>query len=121
MHRASAAMLLRRYVVVVVSVASIGMSCPAVAQNSELPSAPTLTARESGDAAVRLRHALRERENRGLVGFMSGDIDSTGLRAATDLATVVDGADRDLRILPLVGNDAIQNAKDLAVTRGVDV
>src|SRR5690349_12845770 len=112
MHRASAATLLRRYMVVVVSIASIGMACPAVAQNSETTRPPTLTPGESGDAAARLRHALRERENRGLVGFISGDIDSTDLRAATDLATVVDGADRNLRILPLVGNDAIQNAKD---------
>jgi uncharacterized protein len=121
MHRASAATLLRRYMVVLVSIASIGMASPAVAQNTEIPHSPTLTRGESGDATARLRHALRERENRGLVGFISGDIDSTDLRAATDLATVVDGADRDLRILPLVGNDAIQNAKDLAVTRGVDI
>jgi uncharacterized protein len=124
MHGAPAATVLRRYLVAVLSVASvasIGMVRPAIAQNSELPSAPALTPAESDGAAARLRHALRARENRGLVGFMSGDIESTDLRAATDLATVVDGADQELRILPLVGNDAIQNAKDLAVTRGVDV
>ena len=120
MHGAQAATLLRKYAVVV-SVASSIMVCPAVAQNSELPLNPALTLNESNSAAARLRHAVREHENRGLVGFMSGDIESTDLRAATDLATVVDGTDQELHILPLVGNDAIQNAKDLAVTRGVDV
>ena len=124
MHGVPAATLLRKCAVAALSVASlasIGMACPAAAQNSELPSAPALMPAERDGAAARLRHALRQRENRGLVGFMSGDIDSTDLRAATDLATVVDGTDPELHILPLVGNDAIQNAKDLAVTRGVDV
>ncbi|HEV2546475.1 MAG TPA: TAXI family TRAP transporter solute-binding subunit [Stellaceae bacterium] len=121
MHGVSAAAMLRKYLAAILSVASIAMVSPALAQNSESPNGPTLTSSDSGDAAARRRHALRERENRGLVGFLSGDIESTDLRAATDLATVVDGADQEVHILPLVGNDAIQNAKDLAVTRGVDV
>jgi uncharacterized protein len=121
MHGAPTAMLLRKSLVAVLSVASIAMVWPALAQNSALPGAPTLASTETGAAAGRLRHALRYRENRGLVGFISGDIESTDLRAATDLATVVDSAEQDVHILPLVGNDAIQNAKDLAVTRGVDV
>ncbi len=120
MHGASGA-ILRKCAVALLAVASFSIARNTVAQSSELSGPPTLMSSESGEAAARLRHALRERENRGLVGFLSGDIDSTDLRAATDLATVVDGGDRDLRILPLVGNDAIQNAKDLAVTRGVDV
>jgi uncharacterized protein len=121
MHEAPTAMPLRKSLVAVLSVASIAMVCPAMAQNSESPRTPVSTSAESGFAAARLRHALRYRENRELVGFISGDIESTDLRAATDLATVVDGADQAVHILPLVGNDAVQNAKDLAVTRGVDV
>ena len=116
-----AAAFLRKYTVAVLSIASIGMVCPAVAQHSKLPSAPALMPTDSEGGAARLRHGLRDHENRGLVGFMSGDIGSTDLRAATDLATVADGTDPDLHILPLVGNDAVQNAKDLAVTRGVDI
>jgi TRAP transporter TAXI family solute receptor len=116
------AMRVRTCVIVILAVASIAtVSSSAVAQNQESSGARALTPIESGGGAVRLRHALREHENRGVVGFISGDIGSTDLRAATDLATVLDGAERDLRILPLAGNDAIQNAKDLAVTRGIDV
>jgi uncharacterized protein len=112
---------LQKCLVAAMSVAAIITVSPAAAQNPDASASPALTHIDSGDGAARLRHALRERENRGLVGVISGDMESTDLRAMTDLATIVDGTEQGLRILPLVGNDAIQNAKDLAVTRGVDI
>jgi TRAP transporter TAXI family solute receptor len=114
-------MLVRTCVVAALALASIAIYSPAVAQHSDLSRAPALTPLDRGGDAARLRHILRERENKGLLGFISGDIGSTDLRAAADLATVLDDAEHDLRILPLVGNGAIQNAKDIAVTRGVDL
>jgi uncharacterized protein len=111
--------VLRSFLVAALLVTAVGF--PAAAQNPDASATSALTPIDRADGAARLRHALRERENRGLVGVISGDMDSTDLRAVTDLATIIDGTEQGLRILPLVGNDAIQNAKDLAVTRGVDI
>jgi TRAP-type uncharacterized transport system substrate-binding protein len=111
--------VLRSFLVAALLVTAVGF--PAAAQNPDASATSALAPIDRADGAARLRHALRERENRGLVGVISGDMDSTDLRAVTDLATIIDGTEQGLRILPLVGNDAIQNAKDLAVTRGVDI
>jgi uncharacterized protein len=105
----------------ILSLAATIAIAPAAAQGRAPQAQSVITPPPGEDNAARQRHALRERENAGLVGFIGGDIGSTDLRTATDLATVIDGAEQDLHVLPLVGNDAIQNAKDIAVTRGVDV
>ncbi len=64
--------------------------------------------------------ALSERANRGLVEIVAGNVGSTSLRMAEDLADMLDdGATR--RVLPVVGKGAFQNLADLKVLRGVDL
>jgi TRAP transporter TAXI family solute receptor len=63
---------------------------------------------------------LRERTNQGTVSVISGGVNGTYIRIASDLAAVLD-APGDLRILPIVGKGSVQNIVDLLYLRGVDV
>jgi len=54
------------------------------------------------------------------VSIAAGDIDSTGLRIATDLARVLDGG-KELRVIPIVGNGAIQNINDILTLNVADI
>ena len=54
------------------------------------------------------------------VGILAGDIDSTGLRIATDLARVLDKGS-ELRIIPMAGKGPLQNLNDLMTLREVDI
>jgi len=58
---------------------------------------------------------MREEINRGLVGIMSEGTDYT-----VDLALSIAGEQNRLRILPIAGVGALQNAKDVIFARGVD-
>jgi TRAP-type uncharacterized transport system substrate-binding protein len=61
-----------------------------------------------------------ERPNRGVVEIITGNSESTDLRIAEDLASVLDdGATR--RIIPLVGKGSMQNITDVRALRGVDL
>src|SRR5215469_14371154 len=69
------------------------------------------------DAAAQLRHQLRDEMNSGLVGVVSEGTDET-----VDMALVLTGQtehDR-LRLLPIAGAGASQNAEDVILTRGID-
>lgn len=63
---------------------------------------------------------LKERVNNGTVGIISGGINGTYIRIATDLASVLDEKDR-LRILPMMGKGSIQNITDVLYLRGTDI
>src|SRR5258707_8038328 len=93
----------------------------APAQEAPASTRPTQAAEHNADELVQLRHALRARENAGVVGFVAGDIGSTDLRVAGDLATVLDGSEHGLRVLPVAGKGSLQNLKDIVLTRGIDV
>jgi TRAP-type uncharacterized transport system substrate-binding protein len=67
------------------------------------------------DPAVQLRHALREEINNRLLGIVSEGTDYT-----VDLALGLAGEQTGLRLLPIAGAGALQNAKDVMFTRGVD-
>jgi TRAP-type uncharacterized transport system substrate-binding protein len=69
------------------------------------------------DPAVQLRHHLRDKINTGLVGIVSEGTDET-----VDMALAVTAqAEHDrLRLLPIVGAGASQNAEDVMLTRGID-
>lgn len=54
------------------------------------------------------------------VGMITGDIGSTELRIANDLAKTLNDAPR-LRIVPMIGESAIRNVNDLLFLQGVDV
>ena len=53
------------------------------------------------------------------VGIMAGDIDGTSARIAADMAAVLDGP--QLRVVPMLGKGAAQNAADILRLRGVDL
>jgi uncharacterized protein len=69
------------------------------------------------DPAAQLRHQLRDKMNNGLVGIVSEGTDET-----VDMALVLTAQtehDR-LRLLPIAGAGASQNAEDVMLTRGID-
>jgi len=67
------------------------------------------------DPAVQLRHTARDEINSGLVGIVSEGTDYT-----VDLAFALASKQTHLRLLPIAGAGALQNAKDLMFARGVD-
>lgn len=58
--------------------------------------------------------------NSGTVGIVSGGVEGTYVRIASDLAAVLDSGD-DLRIVPMLGKGSVQNIKDIMFLKGVDV
>ena len=64
--------------------------------------------------------ALAERMNANTVAVISGTPGGTYFRAASDMAFVLDDGD-SLRILPVLGKGAGQNAYDIRFLRGVDL
>lgn len=67
------------------------------------------------DPAVQLRHTMRDEINSGLVGIVSEGTDYT-----VDLALALTSKQSHLRLLPIAGTGALQNAKDVIFARGVD-
>ncbi len=61
-----------------------------------------------------------EEANKGTVGIISGGVDGTYIRVASDLAKVLDDGD-DLRILAIRGKGSVQNISDILYLRGVDI
>lgn len=64
--------------------------------------------------------ALRNKVNAGTVSIISGGVNGTYIRIASDLAAVLDKPG-ELRILPIVGKGSVQNLLDLLYLRGIDV
>jgi uncharacterized protein len=63
---------------------------------------------------------IRARVNQGTVGIISGGVNGTYIRIASDLASVLDNGD-ELRILPIVGKGSVQNITDILYLRGIDI
>ena len=72
------------------------------------------------DAAAQSMDALRNKVNQGTVAIISGGVNGTYIRIASDLAAVLDKGDQ-LRILPIAGKGSVQNITDLLYLRGIDV
>ena len=68
------------------------------------------------DRSIQLRHTMRDEINAGLLGIVSEGTDYT-----IDLALALAGEQNRLRILPIAGAGALQNAKDVMFARGVDL
>ncbi|GJD52635.1 hypothetical protein OPKNFCMD_5401 [Methylobacterium crusticola] len=64
--------------------------------------------------------ALSERLNANTVAVISGTPGGTYFRLASDLAFVLDGTN-DLRVLPVMGKGAGQNAYDVRYLKGIDI
>ena len=62
----------------------------------------------------------REQINQGTVSIISGGINGTYIRVATDLASVLDDGNK-LRVLPIMGKGSVQNIDDILYLRGIDV
>ena len=67
------------------------------------------------DRGAKLRHNMRDEINAGLVGIVSEGTDYT-----VDLALSLAGEQTRLRVLPIAGAGASQNAKDVMFARGID-
>ncbi len=64
--------------------------------------------------------ALRNAANKGTVAVISGGVNGTYIRIASDLAAVLD-KQGELRILPIVGKGSVQNIVDLLYLKGIDI
>lgn len=64
--------------------------------------------------------AANDRANGGTVGIITGGLDGTYIRIASDLAAVLDDGD-DLRVLPVLGKGSVQNIGDILHLRGIDI
>jgi uncharacterized protein len=69
------------------------------------------------DPAVQLRHQMRDKMNSGLVGIVSEGTDETVDMA---LALTAQSEQGRLRLLPIAGAGASENAEDVMLTRGID-
>jgi len=67
------------------------------------------------DPAAQLRHTMRDEINNGLLGIVSEGTDYT-----VDLALALTSEQNHLRLLPIAGAGALQNAKDVMFARGID-
>ena len=61
-----------------------------------------------------------EQTNKGTVGIISGGINGTYIRIASDLADVLDDGD-DLRVLAIRGKGSLQNINDILYLKGIDI
>jgi TRAP-type uncharacterized transport system substrate-binding protein len=77
--------------------------------------------RNAALAATRLRHELRDQVNSGLVGIVAGSTGDADFDETADLAASLDQMSGGLRILPVIGQGALQNATDVLFARGVDI
>jgi TRAP-type uncharacterized transport system substrate-binding protein len=68
------------------------------------------------DPAIQLRHTMRDEINAGLLGIVSEGTDYT-----IDLALALAGEQNRLRLVPIAGAGALQNAKDVMFARGIDL
>jgi TRAP transporter TAXI family solute receptor len=73
-----------------------------------------------GSANGQATDATIGRANAGTVGIISGGVDGTYVRIASDLATVLDDADR-LRVIAVLGKGSLQNIADILYLRGIDI
>lgn len=88
-------------------------------RSADRPNAVRAQSRPRQDARVRVQSTLRAGINANTVTVVSGTPGGTYYRAASDLAFVLDND--HLRVLPLLGKGAGQNAYDIRFLKGVDL
>jgi uncharacterized protein len=74
----------------------------------------------AGAAYAQSPATLRNTVNQGTVSIISGGVNGTYIRIASDLAAVLDKGN-ELRILPIVGKGSVQNITDILYLRGIDI
>ena len=75
---------------------------------------------QAGHAGAQSADVLRNRANQGTVTIISGGVDGTYIRIASDLSAVLDKSGQ-LRILPIIGKGSVQNITDLLYLKGIDM
>jgi uncharacterized protein len=97
-------------------------TCAALFGLTVLAIGPTAAAREAAapEAEAQTEAALGERMNASTVTVVTGTPGGTYFRVGADLAFVLDDGDR-LRILPILGKGAGENAYDIRFLKGVDL
>jgi TRAP transporter TAXI family solute receptor len=84
---------------------------------------PAVRSQPAGSVAQKPTQQLGDaklRAHRGTIGIISGSIDGTYARFASDLSAVVEEPDGP-RILPILGKGSVQNLFDLLYLPGVDI
>src|SRR6202521_1943630 len=84
-------------------------------QDDQLQPEPKKRVVHRVDPTVKLRHVMREEINNGLLGIVSEGTDYT-----VDLALALTSEQNHLRLLPIAGAGALQNANDVMFARGID-
>ena len=84
-------------------------------QDDQLQPEPKKRVVHRVDPTAKLRHVMREEVNNGLLGIVSEGTDYT-----VDLALALTSEQNHLRLLPIAGAGALQNAKDVMFARGID-
>ena len=71
-------------------------------------------------AAAQSPEEIRAQVNKGTVGIISGGVNGTYIRIATDLASVLDDG-KTIRVLAIMGKGSVQNIDDILYLRGIDI
>jgi uncharacterized protein len=98
----------------------VSAATDAPAQDGGAKTRGTRAAPAAAQSAPVTEAALGERMNANTVSVVSGTPGGTYFRMASDMAFVLDDGD-DLRILPILGKGAGQNAYDIRFLKGVDL
>jgi TRAP transporter TAXI family solute receptor len=81
-----------------------------------------LTSAASAQGQVSAYEKQKYERNRSAVSIISGGINGTYIRYATDLANVLDDLKgNDMRVLPLIGRGGGQNVIDILFLKGIDM
>jgi len=97
----------------IILVAFCGMAAAAPVHADSVYKPKPAASREDREAL--LRRTMRDEMNTGLVGIVSEGTDYT-----VDLALSIAGEQNRLRLLPIAGAGALQNAEDVMFARGID-
>jgi TRAP-type uncharacterized transport system substrate-binding protein len=101
----------------------LGSMLPALVREAHAqasPTAPRSAARAAAAQVPENETSLGERMNANTVMVISGTPGGTYFRMASDLAFVLDDGDK-LRVLPVLGKGAGQNAYDIRFLKGIDL
>src|SRR3954451_14438386 len=98
----------------------LGLAQPSSAQQDRAHGEAARSVARAQRALPDTEATLAERMNANTVAVISGTPGGTYFRAASDMAFVLDDGD-NLRILPVLGKGAGQNAYDIRFLRGIDL
>jgi TRAP-type uncharacterized transport system substrate-binding protein len=108
------------HIAVLLGLSFAGLGAPSVFAQTAEPAALTRTAAQPPLTNAQIREALKTKLNENAMTIISGNPNGGYLGIAYDIAAVVDDGD-DLRVMPVVGNGAVQNLKDILFLRGIDM